>query len=189
MARIAFIQNFWYQYLGIMYISSVLKNANHSCEVFIEGGEKNLLDSVKKFNPDILGFYSTTGNQKWVIETANKLKKELNCKVILGGPHPTFFTETIEDKRIDAICIGEGEYAMQEFCSRFDRGETLRDIQNMWVKEDGNIYKNPWKCLKNFNFRNAPNSKNYLGQELAFDVDPENINCPKCGNKFFPKFC
>src|SRR3989344_3896751 len=57
------------------------------------------------------------------------------------------------------------------------------------VYYDRNVYKDPWKCLKNFNFRNAPNSKNYLGQGLAFDVDPENINCPNCGNKFFPKFC
>ena len=40
MARVAFIQNFWYQYLGVMYISSILKNENHSCEVFIAGGEK-----------------------------------------------------------------------------------------------------------------------------------------------------
>ena len=147
MARVAFIQNFWYQYLGVMYISSILKNENHSCEVFIAGGEKNLFDSVKKFNPDILGFYATTGNQKWILETCSRLKRELNCKVVLGGPHPTFFPEIIEDKNVDAICIGEGEYAMQEFCSRFDRGEPLRDIQNLWVKEDGNIYKNPLRPL------------------------------------------
>ncbi len=57
------------------------------------------------------------------------------------------------------------------------------------VYYDRNIYKNPYKCLKNFNFRNAPYSKNYLGQELVFDVDPENINCPKCGKKYFPNFC
>jgi len=147
MARIAFIQNFWFQYLGIMYISSILKAENHSCEVFIEGGEKNLFNSVKKFKPDILGFYTTTGNQKWVLGTCGKLKEELKSKVVLGGPHPTFFSEIIEDERIDAICIGEGEFAMRDFCNRFDKNESLRNIQNLWVKENGNIYKNSLRLL------------------------------------------
>ena len=69
----------------------------------------------------------------------------------------------------------------------------LRDKLIKYLPEDAyydrNIYKDPYKCLKKFNFSNAPYSKNYLGQELAFDVDPENINCPKCGKKRFPKFC
>lgn len=57
------------------------------------------------------------------------------------------------------------------------------------VYYDRNIYKDPYKCLNNFNFNNAPLTTNYLGQELAFDVDPENIKCPSCGKKAFPKFC
>ncbi|MEK6835660.1 MAG: hypothetical protein AABX55_01425, partial [Nanoarchaeota archaeon] len=57
------------------------------------------------------------------------------------------------------------------------------------VYYDRNIYKNPYKCLKNFNFNNAILTKNYFGQELAFDVDPENIKCPTCGKKAFPRFC
>lgn len=73
---------------------------------------------------------------------------------------------------------------------------TLRELKNKLIKYlpedvyyDRNIYKDPYKCLKNFNFQNAFSSKNLIGQELAFDVDPENIYCPKCGKKYFPKFC
>lgn len=50
---------------------------------------------------------------------------------------------------------------------------------------DRNIYKDYKKAWKSFNFRF--NSKNVLGQELAFDLDPENIPC-KC-NSLYPKFC
>src|SRR3989344_2029411 len=57
------------------------------------------------------------------------------------------------------------------------------------VYYDRNIYKDPYKCLKNFNFENAPLTNNFFGQELAFDIDPENINCPNCGKKKFPRFC
>ena len=78
----------------------------------------------------------------------------------------------------------------------FKPNMTLRELKKKLIKYlpedvyyDRNIYKNPWKCLKNFNFQNAFSSKNLIGQELAFDVDPENIECPKCGKKQFPKFC
>lgn len=54
------------------------------------------------------------------------------------------------------------------------------------VYYDRNVYKNPNKCLK---FKNCFLCKNFLGQELAFDIDPENITCKKCGRKKFPKFC
>ncbi|MEK6835235.1 MAG: hypothetical protein AABX61_03160 [Nanoarchaeota archaeon] len=57
------------------------------------------------------------------------------------------------------------------------------------VYYDRNVYKDPYKCLKNFNFRKTPFSNNYIGQELVFDIDPENIDCPSCGEKQFPKFC
>ena len=40
---------------------------------------------------------------------------------------------------------------------------------------DRNIYKDPKKCLGDFDFRESFSSNNFLGQELAFDVDPENI--------------
>ena len=43
------------------------------------------------------------------------------------------------------------------------------------VYYDRNIYKDPKKCLGNFDFKEAFSSDNFLGQELAFDIDPENI--------------
>lgn len=40
---------------------------------------------------------------------------------------------------------------------------------------DRNIYKDPEKCLGNFDFKEAFSSDNFIGQELSFDIDPENI--------------
>lgn len=50
---------------------------------------------------------------------------------------------------------------------------------------DRNIYKDPKKSWKSFNFKF--NSKNVIAQELAFDLDPENIPC-KC-KSHYPMFC
>ncbi len=43
------------------------------------------------------------------------------------------------------------------------------------VYYDRNIYKDAKKCLGNFNFKESFSSDNFLGQELAFDIDPENM--------------
>lgn len=45
---------------------------------------------------------------------------------------------------------------------------------------DRNLYNDVSKCA-NCEDRNCLNCKDLLGQELMFDIDPENIDCPNCG--------
>ncbi|MGQ9759022.1 MAG: hypothetical protein ACUVQ5_00385 [Candidatus Methanomethylicaceae archaeon] len=46
---------------------------------------------------------------------------------------------------------------------------------------DRNVYKDVSKCA-NCEERNCLGCKDLLGQELMFDIDPENIDCPNCGS-------
>lgn len=58
------------------------------------------------------------------------------------------------------------------------------------VYADVNRYKDTkdcYTCEKHKPF--CSNCENVLGKTLVFDVDPENIDCPKCGKKEYPKFC
>ncbi len=147
MVRIAFLQNFWYEFLGVMYLSSLLKKNGHSCEVFIESGERNIYESVEKYNPHIIGFYATTGTHNWALKIADELKKRTNAKIIMGGPHPTFFPEIISDPSLDIICRGEGEYAMLELAECLDKGKPYNNIQNLWVKNGNTITENDLRPL------------------------------------------
>ncbi|MCS7098242.1 MAG: hypothetical protein NZ922_04625 [Candidatus Methanomethyliaceae archaeon] len=45
---------------------------------------------------------------------------------------------------------------------------------------DRNLYKDISKCMECIN-RKCQECHNLIGQELMFDVDPENIDCPNCG--------
>ena len=42
--------------------------------------------------------------------------------------------EVIVNKNIDALCIGQGEEAWQEFLSKFKNKQDITDIKNFWVK-------------------------------------------------------
>ena len=51
------------------------------------------------------------------------------------------------------------------------------------VYYDRNVYRNIKICQKcEKSYKNCWDCKNFVGQELAFDIDPENVDCPYHGN-------
>ena len=53
----------------------------------------------------------------------------------------------IEETSVDAVCIGEGENAMLELVENLTAGESITEIENLWVKKDGQITRNPIRPL------------------------------------------
>ncbi|HYN44754.1 MAG TPA: radical SAM protein [Candidatus Limnocylindrales bacterium] len=149
MAKIAFINDDSFFRCGVSSIIAVLKKHGHDCEIFLEKyeGEGHLLESVKKYSPDILAFSCTSGEHNWVIKTAKNLKEILNVPILVGGPHPTFFPEIIEEPIIDIVCIGEGEYATLDLLNGLEKGQDITTIENLIVKDKNGIHKNPVRNL------------------------------------------
>ncbi len=146
--RIAFLQNGGLAQFGIMSLSAVLRGQGHRCEVFLGGAERDLLKAAARSRPDAIAFSLSTAEHKWLRKTAAEAKERLDVPVIVGGPHPTFYPDIIhEDRNIDAICIGEGEEAAVEFFSRLESGRSVRDVRNIWAREDGRIHRNPVRRL------------------------------------------
>ena len=54
---------------------------------------------------------------------------------------------------------------------------------------DRNRYKEPQKALAMIQKKDYFNNPNFLGQELAFDMDSDNLKCEQCRNKKFIDFC
>jgi anaerobic magnesium-protoporphyrin IX monomethyl ester cyclase len=136
------------QYTGAMTISSVLKERGH--EVF--GIEANI-DVVRPYMSDgrttVIAFSTPTAFLLGYLDLACRIKKEFpEAFVIFGGWHPTYAPELIEADGVDAICIGEGEWAMTELCEQLDSGARPSGIKNLWIKgSDGSVEKNPNRPL------------------------------------------
>ena len=150
MARIAFVQNLAFEYLGVMYLSSLLKNNGHCVEVFIEYGQgiDRLIKEAGDFKPDIIGFPCTSGIHRWA-KAAARLFKNIcpKSKIIFGGPHPTFFPDIIEDESVDIICRGEGEYTLLDLAGKIEKGQDYSGISNLWVKKKGCVFRNDVRPL------------------------------------------
>lgn len=55
--------------------------------------------------------------------------------------HPIYFQEIIQNPSLDAICRGEGEYALKELADTLDFGGDAAKIKNLWLKVGGVIKK------------------------------------------------
>lgn len=133
---------------GVMSISAVLKGAGHECDILIQNLERDFIKAIIKCKPDAVGISCTTGLHLWATETARRIKKRIDVPIIVGGPHATFYGDTIRDSSIDIICIGEGEHPMLELAENIDSGHDITGIRNLWVKDGrGQIRKNQLRPL------------------------------------------
>ena len=147
MAKVLFLQNLPFEYIGPMHISALLKNYGHDCRLLILSEHKNYLYEIMEYDPDLIGFSTMTGPHKWVLKIATEIKENVNYPVLLGGSHPTFFPEIIHEPCVDMVCLGEGEFAVLELADKLDKGEDITNIQNLWIKKDGQIIKNDLRPL------------------------------------------
>lgn len=105
----------------------------------------DLEDKINTFKPDIIAVPANSMEFDFFCKIVEQVKFTEKPFIIAGGLHATIAPESvIQHSFIDAICIGEGEGAWQEFLDAFVAGkrENIRNIKNLWVKEDGTIYRN-----------------------------------------------
>jgi radical SAM superfamily enzyme YgiQ (UPF0313 family) len=132
--------------LGIMYLSGVLKKDRHHVGV-VNWKYKEVRKKLLEEKFDILAFSITSGNYYQCLEICQRIKKEFDIFTIFGGPHATLFPEIIEEACVDGVCIGEGEKSIVEFANKYQRGESITDIKNWWIKQNDRIYRNPVRPL------------------------------------------
>ncbi len=151
MAKIAFIQEELRERFGIMILSAVLKQGGHQCEVFVQERSAGLVQEVIAFQPDVIAFSTMTAGAAFTHNLAPQLKKQSSALIVMGGPHPTFYPEVINEAYLDAICIGEGEYAFLALMDALDKKQDYTKTNNFWFKKDGKIIKNGLQPLADVN--------------------------------------
>ncbi len=143
LASILFVQNIAFELIGIMSISSFLKQRGHRVDLIIETDPGKTVRYVEANRPDIIAFSTVAGQHTTALKIAAALKRRFkDIPIVIGGPYPTFFPNIIDQEPIDFVCRGEGEEAMADILERLDQGAGMSDIPNLWVKEGGKITRN-----------------------------------------------
>ena len=139
-------------YAGLATLASVLREAGHDVALLylqqeIDGDA--FLVQVAEHNPDMVAFSATTHQYPYIQRYAEALKAARpDLPTVCGGIHPTLVPEKVVTcEAFDAVCVGEGEYALRELAERVATGRDFGDVANIWVQRYGEIIRNPGRSL------------------------------------------
>lgn len=148
--RVLFIQRSPFVSFALMSLSSVLKKSGHTVGAIVLAMEKDWVQAVGEFRPDVAAMPCCTGEHTYVLSIADQIKEHHpHVLVVLGGSHPTFCPEIIEHPSVDILARGEAEHAVQEMLERLEQGEDYSDVRNLSIKSSaGLIIHNPLSSLQ-----------------------------------------
>ena len=132
---------------GIAVLSAFLKQHGHQIDLhymYPKYRPRKMIEKIEDFRPKLIGFSSTTPQFKCIEKILNDVPLEKDILTICGGSHVTMKPESLESiPRLDAICRGEGEYALLELAETLENNGDITRIKNLWIKKNGRIYQNP----------------------------------------------
>jgi len=121
---------------GASYVMSYLRNQGHDVRLFFDpkqfarGYSRNrflekafsiqnwLIKEMKEFDPDVACFSVLSATYQWGLALAERVKKEVGCKIIFGGTMPTLVPEIVKENAfIDEVVQGDG---IKHFGGKFD---------------------------------------------------------------------
>lgn len=142
--KVLFIQNNGIQEsIGVSNLSGILKANGHETDLLLVSHTPDLGAAIKAYDPGLVAFSALTGVHHSIQRLALQVKQHLHVPVIVGGPHPTYSPEMIEQPGIDIICRGEGEHAILELAEALEHDRDVTKIRNLHIKmKDGTIHKN-----------------------------------------------
>src|SRR5271157_3313484 len=130
-------------------ISAVLKDAGFQTDLLIQKDENGLFyQKTREVKPNAFVVPFDIMGQIWSIGMTKDLKHRWpDIPIIAVGTYATLYPEVLEQSSADILCRGESEYALRDLFTRMRDGDDYSDVQNLWIKRDGQILKNPMRPL------------------------------------------
>lgn len=124
--------------LAPLYLATALKKNGYSVKII----HKNIKDvgriitEIENYHPNLVGMSVFTGyNNKEYIQLSQKLKNK-GYKIVWGNAHPSLLPEqTLREKCIDFIVIGEGEETLVDLMENLDNPEKYYFIKGIGFKD------------------------------------------------------
>lgn len=133
--------------LGLGYLAAYLKR--HGIKVQLVDctfmTEKEALDVIRRFEPNIIGFQIMFSMKEKAMELAHVLRNDCNV-LVAGGPLPTSNpTEFLS--LFDVVVVGEGEHTLYELVETAEGGKSLDKISGIVFRNNGRV---KWTVPRDF---------------------------------------
>lgn len=173
--------------LGLYYLATVAKQEGWKPEIVLTKAPdyKEFYDEIERVKPSLIGFTLYTGNHTIIANHLKKIKNQYNLKVIVGGPHSTYFPKDCLEFA-DFVVVGDGFNSFR----RILKGEAsagivfskkrekfpFADREDFYNKDQSfrdNVIKNivastgcPYNCTYCYNSNNIDNVKGLNDNQL-----------------------
>ena len=136
--------------LGLAFVAAALEKGGFQVEILdnylLKKPIEYVKNEIKRLRPEIVGIACGSVTYQRSIETARAVKEVLpSCKVVVGGPHPSFMPESVlQYAEVDYVVLGEGERAMVELATNITQCEddsAIAGISGIAYKSKGKIVK------------------------------------------------
>lgn len=186
---------------GLAILAAIAKKQGHET-LLIDSTfgvtDSEILEKVMSFSPNLVAITTATNDFEYACHISSLIKQNLKVPIIVGGFHPTIAPEEVISKNcFDIVCIGEGENAFLELLEKMQKNKSIDKIQNLWIKQNGKIIKNPIrKLIENLNNLSFPDRdifdyKRYLdwnhGTATFLSTRGCPFQCSYCINHFLTK--
>lgn len=114
-------------------------------ESTINGDAESFAQKVINEKPDVVAFSCYIWNITKTLEVCRIIKRNHNCKIVLGGPEVAYRPKDILEKHefTDFVLSGEGEWTFPDFLD--NQNGDLSKVSGLSYRENGEIFTNPEK--------------------------------------------
>jgi len=146
------------------YTDDILKGMEDEKEnIFLEFFRKDILPSILKENPFLVGISITYADQVIPGFTlANLIKKaNRNIHLTMGGAYISYFLDTLKTNKkifsiVDSIIISEGEHALLQLAERVRNRQDLQGVSNIIYNSKGKIFASKSTFVEDINSLPVP---------------------------------
>lgn len=132
-----------YPPLNLAYLAAIARLDGHSVQI-IDGeleclGEDQIMSRLRSFQPDLIGFTTTTPGFHIVLNFAKRIKEEFKTPIVVGGPHVTFYREKIFNEHFDYLVVGQCENTFAAFLRAVEQGSGFAEVAGIIYRENGKV--------------------------------------------------
>ena len=137
--------------LGLMALISYINNTSLGEQInfkiiksFIDfNSHEELVDCIKEFSPDLLGFRTMTFYKNFFHDAIAHIRKmQIKTPIIVGGPYPTAsYIDVMKDENVDLAVIAEGEITFSEILEKMLKNNNKFPLPSELATIDGVVFR------------------------------------------------
>lgn len=129
-------------HFGTAFLSAVARKVGWTPH-FAVFDQRTICSVMERIQPELVCYSAMSTDAPTYLKINRWLKERYAFVSLMGGTHPTYFPEVIEEEGLDYICRGEGEGPFEDFLNTMANGGDLNALPSIWSKTARNPVRNP----------------------------------------------